>query len=272
MKRTERVGAMIKILTDTPSRVYPLQYFCDLFGAAKSSVSEDLQAASRAVESTGTGKIETIAGAHGGARFVPDISDKAASDLQEEFCRKISDPGRILTGGFLYTSDLMFDPVFAGRVADVFVRAFRDCGADCVATVETKGIPLALAVSEKLALPLIVIRREAKVSDGSTVSINYFSGSYDRIQKMSVARRAVTPGAKALIIDDFMRGGGSIKGITDILAEFDATVAGVGVAIASVLPERKKIENYTAVIFLGNVDEENKTIEAYPNKNVFSGR
>ncbi len=270
MKRTERVGAIIKILTDTPNRLYPLQYFCDMFDAAKSSVSEDLQAASRAVGYTGTGTIETIAGAHGGARFLPDITDMAAGELQEEFCSRLSDPVRILTGGFLYTSDLMFDTVFAGRIADIFVRVFRDCGAECVATVETKGIPLALAVSKKLALPLIVIRREAKVSDGSTVSINYFSGSYDRIQKMSVARRAVTPGTRALIIDDFMRGGGSIKGITDILAEFDASVAGVGVAISSVKPEKKKIENYKALIFLGNVDEENKTIETFPNKKIFT--
>ena len=33
-------------------------------------------------------------------------------------------------------------------------------------------------------LPLVIIRREAKVSEGSTVSINYFSGSYDRVQKI----------------------------------------------------------------------------------------
>ena len=35
MKRTERVGAMIQILTGSPSKTYSLQYFCDLFGAAK---------------------------------------------------------------------------------------------------------------------------------------------------------------------------------------------------------------------------------------------
>lgn len=34
MKRTERVGAMIQILTGSPSKTYSLQYFCDLFGAA----------------------------------------------------------------------------------------------------------------------------------------------------------------------------------------------------------------------------------------------
>ena len=50
MKRTERVGAMIQILTGSPSKTYSLQYFCDLFGAAKSSVSEDIQDSLRLCE------------------------------------------------------------------------------------------------------------------------------------------------------------------------------------------------------------------------------
>ena len=73
MKRTERVGAMIKTLTDTPSKLYSLQYFCEAFGAAKSSISEDINLADASVRATGTGFIETISGARGGVRFVPDF-------------------------------------------------------------------------------------------------------------------------------------------------------------------------------------------------------
>lgn len=71
MKRTERVGAMIQILTGSPSKTYSLQYFCDLFGAAKSSVSEDIRAANNALLFTGRGRLETGIGAKGGVRFVP---------------------------------------------------------------------------------------------------------------------------------------------------------------------------------------------------------
>ena len=53
MKRTERVGALIRILTESPNKIYSLQYFCDLFDAAKSSISEDIQSASQAIELTG---------------------------------------------------------------------------------------------------------------------------------------------------------------------------------------------------------------------------
>lgn len=175
----------------------------------------------------------------------------------------------MLGGGFLYTSDIMFDMSLVSRLATVFVKKFKDRGANCVATVETKGIPLASMVAHQLNLPLVVIRRETKVSEGSTVSINYFSGSYDRVQKMSISKRAVMPGSKALIIDDFIRGGGSTKGIIDILSEFDVTVVGIGIAITNITPEKKKIEDYTAIVYLGDVDEEQKVIEVSPNFQIF---
>ncbi len=269
MKRTERVGVIIKVLTDTPGRLFSLQYFCDLLGAAKSSISEDINLADAAVKATKTGCIETLSGARGGVRFVPDIDEDELRLLQEEFCSRIRDSSRILGGGFLYTSDIMYDTHLIRRLSVVFAKKFKDRGADYVATVETKGIPLASMTAHYLNLPLVIIRREAKVSEGSTVSINYFSGSYDRVQKMSIAKRAVIPGSKAIIIDDFMRGGGSTRGIADILAEFDVSVVGTGIAIAGLLPEKKKIEDYTAIVYLGEVDEEQRTIEVFPNNQIF---
>ena len=71
MKRTERVSIIVKILSDTPGKVYPLQYFCDLFDMAKSSISEDINIANSAMEKAKKGNIETIAGARGGVRYVP---------------------------------------------------------------------------------------------------------------------------------------------------------------------------------------------------------
>lgn len=269
MKRTERVGAIVKILTDFPGKIYPLQYFCDLFNAAKSSVSEDISIASRAIEFTGSGYIETIAGAKGGTRFIPDISYENIKILQKKFKERMSDKSRILGGGFLYTSDIMFDSELIDGLATVFAKKFRDRKADYVATVETKGIPLASRTAHKLGLPLVIIRREAKVSEGSTVSINYFSGSYDRVQKMSISKRAVKPGSKALIIDDFMRGGGSVKGIAEILGEFDIEVVGTGVAITSIKPEKKKVSDFTTLLYLGNVDEETKNMDIFENNLIF---
>jgi len=269
MKRTERVGAIIKILSDHPGRSFGLGYFCSLFGAAKSSISEDLHIASGIMSSMELGSIETTYGAGGGVSFVPHISDNKCLEIQEKLCAMISDPSRILGGGFLYTSDIMFDPSVVYEMAPVFARKFRDAGADYVATIETKGIPLALMTARSLDIPAIVIRREAKISEGPTVSINYFSGTTDRIQKMSMSRKAARTGSKAIIIDDFMRAGGSLKGIVELLGEFDIEVCGTGVAIASREPAVKKISNYTPLVYLGKVDEDNGTIDVEPNSQIF---
>lgn len=269
MKRTERIGAIIRILTENPSKPYALSYFSELFGCAKSSISEDIHVASQTISFTGTGSLETISGAKGGVKYVPDISDSEVLGLQEEFCSRIKDTSRLLGGNFVYTSDIFYDHEMVSRLARVFARKFRDCGAEYVATVETKGIPLAYNVSHLLNIPLVVIRREARISEGSTVSINYFSGSYDRLQKMSMSKRAIKSGAKVLIIDDFMRGGGSVTGITEMIGEFGGTVVGVGIAIVASEPAVKKVENYSSVITLGRVSSEERIIEAVPTPDLF---
>ena len=269
MKRTERVGALIKILTDNPSKPYSLQYFCDLFGSAKSSISEDIHTASQSIAFTGTGYLETIPGARGGVRYIPDIADDDVLELQKEFCARLKDTSRLLGGNFVYTSDIFYDQSMVSRLSRVFARKFRKCGAQYVVTVETKGIPIAYNVAHLLDLPLIVIRREARISEGSTVSINYFSGAYERLQKMSMSKRAIKPGSKVLIIDDFMRGGGSVTGITEMVGEFGCKVAGVGIAIVSREPEKKKVSDYSALVYMGKVSSEDKVIEVFPNEALF---
>ena len=269
MKRVQRIGALMEILSGSPNKVFSLSEFCSLFGAAKSSVSEDLAQAREITRLTGLGKIETISGVTGGVRYVPFISEERAAQCQEKLCRKLREKNRVLGGGFLYTSDIMFHPAIVKEMAQVFARKFSDCGADYIVTIETKGIPLALKTAELLNLPSVVVRREAKISEGATMSINYLSGSSERMQKMSISKRAAAPGSKVLIIDDFMRGGGSIKGLVEIFSEVDISIVGIGVAIVNIEPEKKKVQNYFPIVHLGEVDETAKSVEVIPNCQIF---
>lgn len=269
MKRSHRVGAICQILTEFPGKIFSLSFFCEKFSAAKSSISEDMSAAKEAVAAAGYGYIETIPGAAGGVRYVPDISDEKAHEVLNSLCDLLQEENRILGGGFLYTSDIMYNPVIVQGMAQIFARRFRDSGADCVATIETKGIPLAFVTARLLDLPLIVIRRDTKISEGATVSINYFPGSSERLQKMSVSKRAAAPYSKVLIIDDFMRGGGSVKGISEIMSEVDIEVVGTGIAIVSIEPEQKKVHDYFSLVYLGDVNEDTKETFVSPNSGIF---
>lgn len=60
---------------------------------------------------------------------------------------------------------------------------------------------------------------------------------------MSMSKRAIRPGAKVIVIDDFMRGGGSVTGISEMINEFGGSVVGVGVAISSKEPVKKESVN-----------------------------
>ncbi len=265
MKKNMRVGLLLEELISNPCRTYESKYFCTKYGIAKSSLSEDIQLINEILRENGSGRIESIRGAYGGIRYIPGITTEKIAELQSELIESFQDPSRMLGGKYLYTSDVMFNGRFAIGMARVFAHKFASTPADYVVTVETKGIAIAAQTATLLNLPLVVIRREAKYSEGSTVSINYFSGTNERIQKMSIARRAVEAGKKAIIIDDFMRGGGSIKGIVDILNECNVETVGIGVALASSLPEKKKVGDYISILIVDDIDEENKRITISPN-------
>ena len=49
-------------------------------------------------------------------------------------------------------------------------------------------------------------------------------------------------GAKVLVIDDFMKAGGTARGLIDLASEVGANVVGTGVLIATDQPEKKLVD------------------------------
>lgn len=254
MKRSVRVCVMMQTLISHPNTDFPLSYFAEKFDCAKSSISEDLKVIKEALEIQETGTIVTNIGAKGGVRFIPSISKAQVLSFLEYAQARFSEADRALGSGFLYISDIMFDPKFAEGAGRVFAKRFEILGADLVITVETKGVAVAEYTAQMLGIPLVVVRREPKVTDGSSVSINYFSGSSDRIQKMSLSKRAVKPGSKAIIIDDFIRGGGSINGLCDMLAEFDSEAVAAGIVLAVDNAKHDRVKDFFSLLTLDSVE------------------
>ena len=177
---------------------------------------------------------------------------------------KLSSPDRIIPGGFLYMSDILFAAQLMAQVGEIFLTHFGQLSPDYIMTVETKGIPLAFATARAFNLPLITVRRGSRVTEGSSVSINYVTGSSRRIHTMSLPRRSIPAGARLLIIDDFMKAGGTALGMLDLAQEVGAAVVGIGVLVATPTPEQKLVEDYLPLLILHDVDEHNKKIDIRP--------
>lgn len=260
MRRSARLVDMTQYLLAHPHRLIPLTLFSEQYGAAKSSISEDLSIIKEAFESEGIGVLRTVAGAAGGVRYIPQTGKEQAVLFMKELAAQLENPERLLPGGYLYMSDILGHPSTLGKIGKLFATAFADKEVEVVMTVETKGIPLAYATAGYLNVPVVIVRRDNKVTEGSVVSINYVSGSSKRIQTMSLARRALAEESRVLIVDDFMKAGGTIRGMIDLLQEFKATVVGCGVFVETSDVTERLVDDYISLAKIRDVDVKGKQI------------
>ncbi|RCW41432.1 pur operon repressor [Paenibacillus prosopidis] len=266
LKRSSRLVEMTQYLLSRPHTLISLTAFADRYQSAKSSISEDLAIIKEVFEEEGIGELHTLAGAAGGVKYTPKMQEDTALTIMTSICRQLEQPERVLPGGYLYITDMLGQPEMLADVGRIFATAFADRKIDVIMTVETKGIPLAYATAACLNIPVVIVRRDNKVTEGSAVSINYVSGSTKRIQTMSLARRALKEQSRVLILDDFMKAGGTIQGMMDLLFEFKATVAGVGVFVESgeVELEERLLEDYVSLAKLTAVDMKTKQTTVVP--------
>ncbi len=260
MRRSERIVRLTQQLLDHPLTPLSLTDMAEQFSVAKSSLSEDLAIIRKVFEEDGEGFLRTHLGASGGIVFEVDVSPARERAFLTDMIQHLTHADRILPGGYFYMTDVLAKPEVLRMVGKMFAKLFAPLSPDVVLTVETKGIALAVATAEYLNCPFVVARRDHKWSEGPSVSTNYVSGSDRRIQTMSLSRRSIPVGSRVLIIDDFMKAGGTVKGMTALIEEFSAQVVGTGVFMATTEPCEKLVSSYRSLFSLAQMDEAGATV------------
>lgn len=259
-RRSERLIDMTNYLLDHPRQLVPLTYFAERYASAKSSISEDLAIVKETFEQRGIGTLQTVPGAAGGVKFIVKVSKEEAQPFINELCELIANPDRLLPGGYLYLTDILGNPSVVQKAGRIIASAYAEAKIDVVMTVATKGIPLAYAVASQLNVPVVIVRRDSKVTEGPTVSINYVSGSAKRIQTMVLSKRSMKEGSRVLIVDDFMKAGGTVMGMISIIEEFNAHVAGIAVLVEAEKIQERLVDEYISLVQLSDVDVKEKKI------------
>lgn len=259
-KRSERLVDMTHYLLEHPHRLIPLTFFSDLYNSAKSSISEDLTIVKETFEEKGIGLLVTVPGAAGGVKYIPRMTDEEVREIIQTLISELSKSDRLLPGGYLFMTDLLGNPELINRVGKVFASVFYDQQIDVIMTVATKGISIAHSIAKHLNVPVVVVRRDSKVTEGSTVSINYVSGSSRRIQTMVLSKRSMKSGQRVLITDDFMKVGGTLNGMKNLLEEFDCELAGIAVLVEAEHADDSLVDDYYSLVKLHEVNEKDRTI------------
>ncbi len=262
-KRSERLIDMTNYLLNHPRDLISLTFFSERYQAAKSSISEDLTIIKEIFDLQGIGKLVTIPGASGGVKYYVKVKQDQVKPFVADLCQLIAEPDRLLPGGYLYLADIVGNPMIMDQVGRMFASKFCDEPIDAVMTVATKGIPLAYATARFLNVPVVIVRKDAKITEGSTVSINYVTGSSKRIQTMLLAKKSLKEGSRVLIVDDFMKAGGTIRGMISLLDEFQASYAGIAVLVESEEVEDRLVDQYISIVKLSNVDVQEKRISVH---------
>ncbi len=263
-RRSDRLIDMTRYFMERPHTLVSLTFFAERYESAKSSISEDLAIIKRTVKLRGIGILETIPGATGGAIFIPSIDEDEARAFIEDMTEQLSHQDRLLPGGYVYSSDLLGRPDVLRYVGRVIARQYIDKQIDAVMTVATKGVPIAQSVASYLNVPFVIVRRDSKITEGSTVSVNYVSGSSERIEKMELSKRSLKRGSHVLVVDDFMKGGGTVNGMKSMIEEFESELVGITVFAEGAFDGRRMVEDYTSLLKVDSVNTIDKTIHVSP--------
>ncbi len=148
---------------------------------------------------------------------------------------KILKEGTIEKGNILKVDNFLnhqIDSAFMMGMGEEIASLFADAGVTKVLTIEASGIAIALAAACQLGVPMLFAKKHRTKNLGKdvykTVVSSYTHGvDYD----VAISRDYINENDVVLIVDDFLATGNALIGLTDLVQQAGAEVAGFAIAI-----------------------------------------
>jgi xanthine phosphoribosyltransferase len=135
------------------------------------------------------------------------------------------------------------DPDLIVGVGDALAEQFAAGDPDLVLTAEASGIAPALACALRLRLPMVFAKKYLGSGGRDVYFREVFSPTRGMEYRVEVFRRALSPGLRILVIDDFLAGGRTAEALGEITEEAACAVVGLGFAIEKTFQEgRSRLE------------------------------
>lgn len=135
------------------------------------------------------------------------------------------------------------EPELMRTVGKSLAEAYAAERPDAVLTAEASGIPPALMCAAELDVPMIYAKKYLGTGDRYSYGREVVSPTKGLEYRVEVLRRALTPGDRVLIVDDFLSGGRTAEALGEITEEAGCEVIGFGFIIEKAYMEgRGRIE------------------------------
>jgi len=119
--------------------------------------------------------------------------------------------------GFKDITPLLKDPAALAMAVEQMANPFRGRKIDIVIGAESRGFIFGTAVAQSLSAGFVPIRKPDKLEYGTDV--------------LEVHTDAIEPGQRAIIVDDVLATGGTMKAALQLADKLGADIAGVTILI-----------------------------------------
>ena len=148
---------------------------------------------------------------------------------------KILKEGKVLPGGILKVGSFLnqqIDTAFLMEMAEEVHWLFGDSDVNKILTIESSGIPLAVAAGMKMEVPVLFAKKHKTSNvDGSVYKSKVHSFTHNEDYDIVVSSDYIDSDDRVLIIDDFLANGNALRGLIELIKEAGATLVGCAVAI-----------------------------------------
>ena len=173
---------------------------------------------------------------------------------------KIRAEGKVLPGQILKVGSFLnqqIDTAFLKEVAEAMAQAFRDSGVTKILTIESSGIAIATAVGLELGVPVVFAKKHKSSNvDGAVYTAEVYSYTHNTSYTIVVSSDYLKSTDTVLLVDDFLANGKALHGLTELVEQAGARLAGAAIAIEKGFQPggRKLREEGVKVVSLAIVD------------------
>lgn len=138
-------------------------------------------------------------------------------------------PDNVLSVPFL---NHMIDTQLLCAMGEEWKNLYGADGVTKILTVEASGIALAFATALAMNVDFVFAKKSSSRNLGKDVyDIRVFSYTRGVEYRMTVAKNALSPSDRVLLIDDFLAMGSALEALRALAVKTGATVVGAGIAI-----------------------------------------
>ncbi len=148
---------------------------------------------------------------------------------------KILKEGKVLPGHILKVGSFLnhrLDVDFIMEMGQEIARIFSDVKITNILTIETSGIPIAVAAAAAMHVPVVFAKKNKTGNlEGELYKTVVHSYTHGTDYNVVVSRDYINSDDCVLIVDDFLANGKALEGLIDIVGQAGASLAGCCCAI-----------------------------------------